>query len=174
LDPKLFRQAMVRGTVRRCAWLLGTLVVITPIFFAAASIGTPGMTRYVPAALPLTALALGFGAALNWRRQVDAARIRWDSFELVVSENVLRRTITGAPPVEILRPDVVAILERPGDGLVVVTADRRRSIVLPEQLMGFLAEFDETDALQLPAGYSGVGGSKRFGQRRGAQDGKFT
>lgn len=137
LDPKLFPKAMVRGTVRRWAWLLGTLVFIVPIFFAAASIGTPGMTRYVPTALPLTALALGFGAALSWRRQVEAARRRWASFELVVSENVLRRTIAGAPPVEILRPDVVAILERPNDGLILVTTDRKRSIVLPLQLLGY-------------------------------------
>jgi hypothetical protein len=128
---------MVRGTVRRWAWLLGTLVVIVPIFFAAASIGTPGMTTYVPAALPLTALALGFGVALSWRRQVEAARRRWASFELVVSENVLRRTVAGASPVEILRPDVVAILERPNDGLILVTTDRKRSIVLPPQLLGY-------------------------------------
>jgi hypothetical protein len=128
---------MVRGTVRRWMWLLGTVVVIAPVFFAAASIGTPGMTRYVPAALPLAGLALGFGAAFNWRRQADAARLQWDSFEVVVSENALRRTVSGAAPVEILRPDVIAILERLDDGLILLTTDRRRSVVLPGELMGY-------------------------------------
>jgi hypothetical protein len=138
LDPDLFRKTVVRHTVRRLAWLMGMSVVTASVFFAAAAaFGAPGVLTLLPALPLVAALALGLGLALNWRRQLKAGWRAWDSFEVVVSQNALRRTTSAALAAEIVCPDVVAILEQPGDGLIVVTADRRRSIVLPQQLVGY-------------------------------------
>ncbi len=64
-------------------------------------------------------------------------RPEWDSYELTMSDNVLRRQVANLPAVEILRPEVVRIVQATGQGLTVVPRDRHRSIYVPEQLVSY-------------------------------------
>jgi hypothetical protein len=49
----------------------------------------------------------------------------------------MRRSLPNLPAIEIVRPEVTRIVDSPGDGLTVTTADAQRFIFIPEQLIGF-------------------------------------
>jgi hypothetical protein len=90
----------------------------------------------LPFTIPLTIVI----AAIVLSRVRRQTRLRskqdWESYQLTMSRNVLRRFVASLPAVEILRPEVSRILDSPGQGLSVV-ANPSRFIFIPEQLVGY-------------------------------------
>jgi hypothetical protein len=137
LDPTAFEPMVKRRIRRRLAWALPWfVVVVTPMLVLLAHV-QDGVLETLPFTVPVILVSLGFGAvrALKWQRK--NGKQSWDSYQLSLSENAMRRFIGQLPAVEIVRPEVTRIIDAPGDGLTVTTADRQRFIFIPEQLIGY-------------------------------------
>jgi len=90
----------------------------------------------LPVVVPLLVALLAFSFWRGMRLARERERPEWDSYQLTLSPNVLRRFVATRPSVEILRPEVTRILEAPGMGLT-VSAGNYRFIFIPEQLEGY-------------------------------------
>jgi hypothetical protein len=118
---------------RRLAWFFPLLLFFLVVEF---SMMGKAFSDVLPVVLPVLALLLPFGLFLGFRSQLERGKVVWNSYDVTLSANVIRRQVTNLPPVEILRPEVVRIVET-GEGVTVATRDRHRFIFIPEQLIGY-------------------------------------
>src|SRR5262249_47909463 len=118
--PRERRRALRRSVLRLCLSFLFAAIVLM-----AVGPNLPGpVVALVTTVLLLVILLLGV------RRVLKGLREAWDSYELTMSPNVLRRVVAYLPALEVLRPDVVRIVDAPGKGLTVCTADRHRVLFI--------------------------------------------
>jgi hypothetical protein len=136
LDPDEMASATKRRLWRRMAWMLTLILVMVTV--ESLWLGDPqALLSTLPVVLPLMVLALAFSVFRSFRAQIKSGKAAWDSYDLTLSENVMRRQIVNLPPIEILRPEVTRIVEAKGEGLTVATGDRHRFIFIPEQVIGY-------------------------------------
>ncbi len=136
LDPAAFeasvRPRLLRGLLIRAALMMAAMA----FGFMLVSLAQPGQEAPLPLMGVMFAV-LTFFFARAGRNQLGAEKLAWHSYQLSLSPNAMRRSVANLSPVEILRPDVTHIVEAPGLGLTVRTADAGKSIFIPEQLAGF-------------------------------------
>lgn len=120
--------------VRRLAGSLAVLVAVLVAVDAALLAGEPDRWRHVALTAALVAaIATALGAS-----RVTRARSRWASYRVVVTDDAIRREVSGARPLEIARGEAIRVAEGP-QGLLVVAADRQ---------VGVPRELDAYDAMR--------------------------
>ena len=137
LDRTLFEATAKRRIYRRFAWSIPLLVLILTLEFAFISKGAQGQVNVLPFAIPLAIFMVGLGMFRGFRAQLKSGKTVWDSYELTISDNILRRVTANLPPAEMFRTEVTRIIDAKGEGLTVATADRHRFIFVPEQVVGY-------------------------------------
>lgn len=137
LDRAAFEPVTKRRIFRRMAWAVPMIAGIIAIELYV--LGSPDQSggNVWPLTLVIVVAAVGLGLFLSVRRQLKAGRAQWDSYELTMSDNVLRRQASNLATVEILRPEVTKIVDMRGQGLTVATGDRHLFIFVPEHLVGY-------------------------------------
>ena len=136
LDPSSFVETTKRRLRKRLTWLAPFLVAIVAVQFALFSrAGLESDT--LPVGIAVVFLVLGISLFRGARRELRDGRAGWESYRLTMGPNVLRRFIVNLPAVEIVRPEVVRIVEVEGEGITVSTSDRHRFVFVPSQLVGF-------------------------------------
>jgi len=133
LDPAAFEATVKRRVQRRLAWALPSLLLLVVVLgrFEDRTLET------LPFTVPIVLAGLGWGGFRALKRERETGRPSWQSYQLSLSENAMRRFIRPLPAVEIVRSEVTRILDAPGDGLTVTSADPQRFIFIPEQLIGY-------------------------------------
>jgi hypothetical protein len=133
LDPAAFEPTLKRRVRRRLAWALPSflLLVLVLAHFQDSVLAT------LPFTVPIVLASLGWGGFRALKRERETGKPSWESYQLSLSENAMRRFIGHLPAVEIVRSEVTRIIDAPGDGLTVTTAERGRFIFIPEQLIGY-------------------------------------
>ena len=128
LRPEGFRYAHQRLLARRIpVSLLGLSV---PLYLA-WHFDAP--VRLLVILAPILVLFVGFGLFVMTVLQ----RIAWSSYELSLTPDSIRRKQALAPDVEIRLDEVTHLREQRGEGMVVNTADSRKSIIVPASLDGY-------------------------------------
>jgi len=117
------------------AWSIPLIAAIVAIAFFLVGGPDRGERNVWPLTLAIVGPALGL--FLSVRLQLKSGRAQCDSYELTMSDDVLRRQASNVPTVEILRPEVTKIVEHRGEGLAVTTGDRHRVIFIPKQLVDY-------------------------------------
>jgi len=137
LDPAAFEPTTKRRIYRRYAVavpILAVFLVAQFAFMARLHVATSDTLRI---AIPVIVALLGFSLFRAAGLQLKNGKSSWDSYQLTVGPNVLRRFIANLPPVEILRTEVTQIVESRAEGITVMTADRHRFLFVPKELVGF-------------------------------------
>jgi hypothetical protein len=138
LDVPAFAQRILRRQRRRLAWMFAlqvallTGVLLVLLAFGMASADTLKLS------IPLLLVALGAGSFVALRKQRGQLPI-WQSYQLALGQHVMRRSLDTLPAMEILRTEVARIFDTPSEGLTVTTADARRFIFIPRELIGIEA-----------------------------------
>lgn len=137
MEPERFRfradvlRAAAGRTRRRMAvTLVATAAVVAAVWATALRPRGGGWGSLAFALALLLALA-----ALSMRRRMRRLHARWETFEVVLADDAIERTVSGFPRVRIPRADVEAVGERT-DGLVV----RGRggvALLVPRELEGY-------------------------------------
>jgi nitrogen fixation-related uncharacterized protein len=70
-------------------------------------------------------------------RQIKRYRKSWESFQLIVGPDFIRREQAGYPPLEIRREEVRGIFEGARSGLVVRTMQIHKMLFVPKDLEGY-------------------------------------
>jgi hypothetical protein len=123
--------------------------------------GQSADTIYVSA--PLILAFAGFVMYRGLRRQLALQRKEWESYELTLGDNVLRRQVADLPAIEIARPEVTRITETANAGLTIATADRHKLVFVPVQLVDY-AEARERLLAWAPQGaFQGAGAARAYG-----------
>ena len=121
------RRRLVRLLALQIALCVGVLFVL--LGFGAVSADS------LKFSVPLVLVALGIGVLGALRKQRGQLPI-WESYQLALGEHVVRRSLDTLPAMEILRTEVAHIFDTPSEGLTVTTADARRFIFIPRELIG--------------------------------------
>lgn len=132
LDPSAFR----RVVLRRLAIMGGLMLVVSQSLLVGLFLLKGDASVFLGDGIFVVALA--FVALQTYGRE----RAAWSSFELAVTETVLRRQVVGADTIELLRRDVTGISEHPGRGLTVHARDGR-ALFVPASLTRFEELRDE-------------------------------
>jgi hypothetical protein len=128
LDPAAYR-ALLRSRVRRRGPIIVGIVAIV-----VAINGLSGLPAVVTGGVLVVGCVLGLSIAWFGAGRVGTRQL--STFEVLASERVVRRILTGTPPAEILRPEVTRIVETPW-GLWVIGASPRRSLGLVRAIAGY-------------------------------------
>jgi hypothetical protein len=139
LEPAAFEPTLKRRLRRRLRWALPSLLLVVVAVLAIQTRVQPGLAETLPFSLPVAAACLGFAMFRSVRLARRNGRADWDSYQLSLSKDGLRRVVSSLPAVEIARAEVTHIFDSPGEGLTVMTAQRQRFVFIPEQLQGYPA-----------------------------------
>jgi hypothetical protein len=138
----------LRGT--RLKWLTPVFVVLVLVLLAVIAPRGPlndNVTRGFAGFLLVCTVWFLLAQGLGRRR----GRRLWASYELSLSDDVVRLSSAARrSPLEIRRADVTQVVESPGRGLTVLTAEKSRTVFVPAQLVGY----DEARALLVTWGPS--------------------
>ena len=111
--------------------VLGGLATAVGIFIAFRNT-QPASAWPVALAIPLLIIPVLWGV----RRSQSRQQLAWQSFELLLSSERIRRRMTGYPDIDIRRDEIRAIDEH-GDWLVVRTTRGGPGLIIPKGLEGF-------------------------------------
>ncbi len=128
LDPAGYR-GLIRSRVRR----RGPVIVAIVAILIAVN-GLSGLPALVTGSELVVGCVLGLGIAWFGAGRVGGRQL--STFEVMASERVVRRTLTGTLPAEVLRPEVTRIVETPW-GIWVVCSSPRRSLGLVRAIAGY-------------------------------------
>lgn len=135
LDVPAFAERILRRQRRRFAWLLALQIAlcvgVLGVLMGLGLVPAENLTLTIPVLL----VALGIGVLVALRKQRGQLPI-WESYQLALGEHVMRRSLDTLPAMEILRTEVARIFDAPSEGLTVTTADARRFIFIPRELVG--------------------------------------
>lgn len=134
LQPAAFEPTLKRRLRQRLRWALPSLLLVVVAVLWLQTRLQPGLADTLPFSLPVVAACLGFGLFRSLRLARRNGRSNWDSYQLSLAENGLRRVVSSLPAVEIARAEVTHIFDSPGEGLTVMTEDRQRFVFIPAQL----------------------------------------
>jgi hypothetical protein len=137
LDPAAFEPTAKGRIRRRFAWVIPLFLGLLTLELGLLARAQPGTSDTLPVVVPIVVVAIGYGWFRAVRTQMKEGRAAWDSYQLTVGPNVLRRFIVNLPPAEMVRTEVTRIVESDAEGLNVATADRHRFVFVPRQLVGF-------------------------------------
>lgn len=132
LDPAAFRPFIVRHLAR----VLGLLLVVSQVVLIAMVVASGDPSFFFAEALVV--FALGTSGLQTYARE----RAAWSSFELAVSETLLRRQVSGAETIELFRRDIAAIHDEPGRGVTLRARDGR-ALFVPASVTRFEELRDE-------------------------------
>jgi hypothetical protein len=118
---------------RRLAWALPSFLLLVLVLGHFQD----GALETLPFTVPIVLVSLGWGVFRALKRERETGQPSWESYQLSLTENAMRRFIGPLPAVEIVRSEVTRIIDAPGDGLTVTTADPQRFIFIPEQLIDY-------------------------------------
>jgi hypothetical protein len=121
LDPAAYR-LLLRSRVRRRSPIIVVVVAV-----AIAVNGLSGLPALVTSGVVLVGCVLGLAIAWFGAGRVGSRQLA--TFEVLASERVVRRILTGTLPAEVLRPEVSRIVETKL-GLWVICERPRRSLFL--------------------------------------------
>jgi hypothetical protein len=121
LDPAAYR-ALLQSRVRRRGPVIVAIVAIL-----IAINGLSGLPALLTSGVLVVGCVLGLAIAWFGVSRVGAGQL--STFEVLVSERVVRRILKGTLPAEVLRPEVSRIVETRW-GLWVMCASPRRSLAL--------------------------------------------
>ena len=139
LEPAAFEPTLKRRIRQRLSWALPSLLLVVITVLSILTRLQPGLAETLPFSLPVVVACLAFGTFRSARLARRNGRADWDSYQLSLADDGLRRVVSSLPAVEIARNEVTHIVESPGQGLTVLTADRQRFIFIPEQLERYAA-----------------------------------
>jgi hypothetical protein len=134
IDATTIPSVTRRRALRQLMWLFPLTAALTAGCLALMSRTQQvelGAVAWIGMGLVVACLAVSFVIGLR------KARHGWSTLELTVSDNVLRLQVADMAPVEVLRPNVTRIVDVPGHGLMVHTADPALSLLVSEYLLDF-------------------------------------
>ncbi len=133
LDTLVFEGVLRRRMLRRLAWVL-PLAAVVGLVMARRQASSDADVPLL--AIPIIVGAIAFGSVRALRMAKKNERAAWETYQLTLGPNVLRRSVVNLPAVEILRTEVTRI-DAGVDGLSVATADRQRFVFVPRELVDF-------------------------------------
>jgi hypothetical protein len=135
LDVPAFAERLLRRQRRRLAWVLALQIALCAgLLYAMRALRVVSVESLV-VSVPLVLVVLGIRVLVLLRKQRGQIAA-CESYQLVLGEHVMRRSQDGLPAVELLRSEVAHIFDTPSEGLLVTTADARRFIFIPRELIG--------------------------------------
>lgn len=137
LDPLVFERT-IAPRVKRRVMMRGALVVaLACLVLGAQAALDPAAGSGLALAVPIAAAAIACGLFLGRRAALATAKRAWSTYVVTLSPNVIHRQVSTHAPMEIFRSDVVRVEHDAGYGLTVLTADRNRSLFVPEGLVAY-------------------------------------
>jgi hypothetical protein len=127
LDPARFRALATRLALRRLA-----LVAVLPLGVALL-LATGGERGFF---VPVVLLGVGWSLFIALAKARSASAPELVSYEMLAGPRVLRRTMIGRQPAEVLRPEVSAVFEVKG-GLWVACSEPRRAVFVSRAVDGY-------------------------------------
>jgi hypothetical protein len=134
LVPAAFEPTLRRRLRQRLRWALPSLVLVLVTVLLILTRVQPGLAETLPFSLPVVVACLGFGVFRSARLARRNGRSDWDSYQLSLADDGLRRVVSSLPALEITRAEVTHLFDSPGEGVTVMTADPQRFVFIPEQL----------------------------------------
>lgn len=119
------------------ARLVRVHAIAAVVFAVAITIALTWRARDVESAVATAAFALAIlvvVTVVQYRRGYAREHAMWRAYRLTVGPESVRRVTSRLLPAEVRREEVVAIVEHPGRGLTVRSADPYRFVFVPAQL----------------------------------------
>lgn len=133
LDPEGFFELRKRMLYRSIPLLLLAMIAGSYIAEKTMSNQFGGSFDVLPFVLPISLIAVSIGLS----RGIKIQRDNWESYELVFKNSSIIRVQNNVPRIEIKESEVSKIIEARNGDLNVNTTDKRKTILIPHNLINF-------------------------------------